>query len=360
MKCRICGEKEAIGRAIPVCAECAKKDDVKVLAEEIHRRVRSEFSMPLSPPRKEDGIRCTVCANECSMGEGDTGYCTVRRVEEGRIKYLPGERAAFCSWYHDGLPTNCVADWICPGGVGAGFPRFANKPGPEYGYNNLAVFYHACSFDCLFCQNWHYRTASRTPRSAEELAEALDSRTSCICYFGGDPTPQIEHALLASRIALERRKGSILRICWETNGSMARHFLDEMISLSLESGGIIKFDLKAYNENLHILLTGVSNERTFENFAYAASFVNEREDVPLLTASTLLIPHLIDEEEVFNIARFIASLNPAIPYRLLAFHPDFYMPDLPPTSRRLALACLEAARSAGLERVSVGNIHVLS
>jgi len=61
------------------------------------------------------------------------------------------------SWYHDPLPTNCVGDWVCAGGTGAGFPDYANCPGPERGYKNLAVFFHACSFNCLYCQNWQFR-----------------------------------------------------------------------------------------------------------------------------------------------------------------------------------------------------------
>ncbi|MEE8618654.1 MAG: hypothetical protein V3S84_00830 [Dehalococcoidales bacterium] len=46
-----------------------------------------------------------------------------------------------------------MADWVCPAGTGAGYPDFAYRAGVEYGYKNLAVFYHACSFDCLFYQN---------------------------------------------------------------------------------------------------------------------------------------------------------------------------------------------------------------
>jgi len=60
------------------------------------------------------------------------------------------------SWYHDPLPTNCVGDWVCAGGTGAGFPEYAHSPGPEHGYSNLAVFFHACSFNCLYCQNWTF------------------------------------------------------------------------------------------------------------------------------------------------------------------------------------------------------------
>jgi len=31
-------------------------------------------------------------------------------------------------WYFDPLPTNCVADWVCPGGTGAGCPKWARRP----------------------------------------------------------------------------------------------------------------------------------------------------------------------------------------------------------------------------------------
>jgi len=55
----------------------------------------------------------------------------------------------------------------------------------------------------------------------------------------------------------------------ETNGSMNLALLQEMLELSLCSGGCIKFDLKAWNDDLHRALTGASNIRTLENFAHA-------------------------------------------------------------------------------------------
>jgi pyruvate formate lyase activating enzyme len=63
---------------------------------------------------------------------------------------------------------------------------------------------------------------------------------------------------------------------------------------------------------------------------------------------------------VERIASFIASLNPYIPYSLLAFYPHFYMNDLPTTSRQQAKECLEVAKRAGLKRVRIGNPHLLS
>ena len=79
----------------------------------------------------------------------------------------------------------------------------------------------------------------------------------------------------------------------------------------------------------------------------------------LLTATTLLVPGYVDAEEVGRIARFIADLNPRIPYSLLIFHGDFVMADLPITSLEQAIRCYRAAKAAGLEMVNVGNLHLL-
>jgi pyruvate formate lyase activating enzyme len=294
------------------------------------------------------------------MGPGEAGFCGARKNEGGKLAGATAE-VGNVTWYYDPLPTNCVASWVCPAETDAGYPRFTRVRGPEYGCYNLAVFYQACSFNCLFCQNWHFRQAAKRPdwAGADKLAAAVNERTACICYFGGDPAPQVTHALRASRIALKRAGDRPLRICWETNGSVNPDLLNEMVDLSLQSGGCIKFDLKAWNDNVHRALTGFANKRTLENFRRAFARWSERPDLPLLVASTLLVPGYVDEEEVRAIARFLASLSDEIPYSLLGFHPQFYMHDLPSTSREHAQACLDAAHAAGLKRVRIGNVHVL-
>jgi pyruvate formate lyase activating enzyme len=229
------------------------------------------------------------------------------------------------------------------------------------GFANLAVFYEACSFNCLFCQNWHFRQAGPGGRetTARDLAARADGRTACICFFGGDPSPQMLHSIQAARLARRRAGGGILRICWETNGSMHPRLLDRALDLALESGGCIKFDLKAWDEGLHRALAGVSNAWTLRNFARAAARFRERPVPPALVASTLLVPGYVDVAEVGRIARFVAEQDPDIPYSLLAFYPCFLLEDLPTTSRREALAAAEAARVAGLRRVRIGNEHLL-
>jgi pyruvate formate lyase activating enzyme len=250
---------------------------------------------------------------------------------------------------------------VCPGGTGCGFPKFALKRGPEHGYRNLAVFYQACSFNCLYCQNYHFkeRTFTSTTITSKDLTAAVDERTSCICYFGGDPTPQILHAIKASRLALKKAQDRILRICWETNGAMQAPYLQMIADLAMQSGGCIKFDLKAWDEGLHQALCGVTNRKTLENFKTLAAMTDQRPEPPFLIASTLLVPGYVDEVEVRKIAQFISDLNPDIPYSLLGFYPHFYLHDLPTTSRNHALRCKAAAESAGLRRVHIGNLHLL-
>ena len=196
--------------------------------------------------------------------------------------------------------------------------------------------------------------------SSEELADKVNAKVSCICFFGGDPSVQMPHAIKTSEKALEKAGGRILRICWETNGNMIKDFAEKAAELSFKSGGIVKFDLKAWDENLYRVLCGVSNKPSFENFMIIGEkYFRDRLEVPVLTASTLLIPGYVDAGEVKQIAEFIASIDPRIPYALLAFYPQYFMDDLPTTSRKHAYECYETAKKY-LKNVQIGNIHLLS
>jgi pyruvate formate lyase activating enzyme len=53
-------------------------------------------------------------------------------------------------------------------------------------------------------------------------------------------------------------------------------------------------------------------------------------------------------------------LNDDIPYSLLAFYPSHHMRDLPTTSRAHAERCSRAALDAGLKRVRLANVHLLT
>jgi pyruvate formate lyase activating enzyme len=344
--CKLCEQTSpTISEMLGVCLTCirARPGEAAAFGEKAHMQSRADFGLPPKPPDDPDGVSCTICVNQCKIPENGTGYCGLRINQKGRLRGV-SSTAGKLSWYHDPLPTNCVGDWVCAGGTGAGYPTYAYCPEAESGYKNLAVFFQACSFNCLFCQNWHFReeTIQSSVRSHEEILADVDGRTSCICYFGGDPSPQLPYSLKVSRVALDQNKNRILRM-----------------ELAIDSGGCVKFDLKAWDPKLHLALTGVTNKRTLDNFARAASWIDRRPTPPPLIANSLLVPGYIDEHEIGAIAKFVADLNPNIPYSLLAFHPQFYMSDLPVTSKDLANRCYQTARDAGLNQVRIGNIHLL-
>ncbi|MHC1566430.1 MAG: radical SAM protein [Candidatus Syntropharchaeia archaeon] len=324
--CSICG-KEGVSGVLSICVDCIREGH---LPEGVHSR----------PPRTEGGSRCRICSNKCSMGDGERGYCGLRERIKGKMKSLVSPNLALGYAYLDRLPTNCCASWFCPGSS-------------ERGYN-LATFFYGCNFDCLFCQNSSHKHVESAPiMEINEFVRYVKSRDDirCICYFGGSPEPQLPFAIKASKKVIEERK---VRICWEWNGCGNPGLVKKAAEISVESEGIVKFDLKAFDPNLSIALSGVSNEMAYRNFEMIASTCGKE----VLTATTLLVPNYVDSKEVEGIARFIAGIDPDIPYSLLVFHPDYRMSDLPITPSRQVKECYAVAKEY-LNRVNIGNRHLL-
>jgi pyruvate formate lyase activating enzyme len=363
-ECRVCGKKsKLIAESIKVCVDCLRESPEESFpyVMEAHARIRTRFGLPAQPPRTSNGISCNVCANECRIGDGETSFCGLKRNIDGRLHSLTNPRVGLLNAYLDSQVTNCCAAWFCPAGTGAGYPQYAYRRGPEYGYYNLAIFFYGCNFDCLFCQNAsHKNVLTGEAATVKDLvAKTRSNRSiSCWCFFGGSPEPQLPFAIKASETALQI-PDRILRICFEWNGCGNPELVRRAAELSLVSGGNMKFDLKCFDPTISYALSGVSNQRAYENFnMIAEEFYPQRPDLPLLTATTLLVPGYVDTIEVEQIAKFIADLNPEIPYSLLTFHPDFMMKALPVTPLDQAIGCYKAAEKH-LDRVNVGNLRTL-
>lgn len=365
-RCKICGlESPLISSHLGVCLNCIRENPGEALeiALNIHKSSRSYYGLPPEPPRSSVGVRCNLCANQCSIGEGETGFCGLRWVKNGRLESYVSSETSLLHYYLDPHVTNCCSAWFCPAGTGAGYPKYAYTRGPEYGYYNLALFFYGCNFDCLFCQNYSHKRVEDAPvvTVSQLVDETLaNQRISCWCFFGGSPEPQLPFAVRASEEVLKELKpGRILRICFEWNGCGNKALVKKAGELSLRSGGNIKFDLKAYSDSLNKALSGVSNRRAYENFEMLFhEFYTERPGLPVLTATTLLVPGYVDSQEVEGIARFLADLDPEIPYSLLIFHPDYMMRDLPITPVNQVVECYKAARRY-LKNVNVGNLHLI-
>lgn len=365
--CPSCGRGDRlVSRAVGICVECIRSRgrDILEMALGSHLHARRSFDLPERPPRDPKGITCRICSQSCDIGVGEMGYCGLRWNDSGRLVSLSTPGQGIYHAYLDPHITNCCASWFCPAATGCGYPRFACKEGPELGYYNLAIFLYGCNFNCLFCQNFSHKEISTAPvHSIDELVKTTlsNERISCWCFFGGSPEPQLPFALNASRKVLDALKGErILRICFEWNGCGNPELVKRAVAIAYHSGGNVKFDLKAWSDDLSIALSGVSNRIAYQNFRMVANqFRAGEEHPPWLCATTLLVPGYVDAVEVEGIARFIAEMDPQIPYELLIFHPNFMMRDLPVTPLQQIKECCIAARKH-LERVNVANLHLIS
>jgi pyruvate formate lyase activating enzyme len=342
-------QERIISQSVGVCSECLR-NGVQSLAPYTHSSLRKRDNLiPVIPAG--GNYTCGDCGNHCNMNEGEIGFCHNRiATEKGVVERYPGR--AVVSWYFDPLPTNCVADWVCR----------VNKE-REWGIGqkrlkNLAVFYGSCNSDCLFCQNASYRTMMAhgkplmTPR---ELANAADEFTTCVCFFGGDPSASSKHSLETSVLLNEDR---LVRVCYETNGNISKKWLGKIAEVIETTGGTFKFDLKAVTPQIYKAITGVDNTVVLNNFKELAISRRDREG-EFLVASVLLIPGYIDIPEVRTVCSFIAECDPTIPTVLLGFYPHHAMRDLPRTSISHAKAALETAKGEGLSNVRIGNIGLL-
>jgi len=135
--------------------------------------------------------------------------------------------------------------------------------------------------------------------------------------------------------------------------------VERAAEVAFKSGGNLKFDLKSYDSNFSLALSGAENSSAYRNFKMVyEKFYDRRTDLPVLTATTLMVPGYTDEEEVDAIASFIAEMDESIPYSLLVFSPHFMMSDLPVTPVRQVQECYKAAKRH-LKRVNIGNLNLL-
>ncbi|MEM0507097.1 MAG: radical SAM protein, partial [Thermosphaera sp.] len=248
------------------------------------------------------------------------GYCGYRVLEKGKVVSITGDlNKAVGMYYYDPHPTNCVATPVCPAAMGIGYPKYALSPRGERGYYNIAVFYGGCNMDCLYCQNWEYRemvSKARPQLNIDDLVESVNEKTTCVCFFGGDPGPYAPHALIAARRMRDRAMSlglRVFRICWETNGLWNPFLFKKAIELSLVSGGIVKIDFKAWSPEVYRALCDIDERHVHvirENIKLVASHIGLREKPPLLVISTLLVPGYIDEYEIDQMTKYIAGLNP--------------------------------------------------
>lgn len=277
----------------------------------------------------EDRVRCYACGHRCLIPPGQRGICKVRWNEGGRLMVPAG--------YVAGLQLDPIEKK----------PFFHAYPGARA----LSFGMLGCDLHCAYCQNALTSQALRDPvmgvppqrvTPGELVDLALRQRARVLSSTYNEP-------LITSEWAVEIFKAGKPRGLvgsYVSNGNATAEVLDYLRPWV----DLYKVDLKSFDDRHYRQLGGVL--RTILDgirMIHARGFWVE--------VVTLVVPGFNDSEaELRDIARFLVSVSPDIPWHVTAFHPDYKMTDRGATPARTLLRAAEIGAAEGLRYVYAGNL----
>jgi pyruvate formate lyase activating enzyme len=277
----------------------------------------------------EGRVRCLACGHRCLIPPGRRGICQVRFNRDGRLQVPHG--------YVAGLAVDPIEKK----------PFYHVLPGARA----LSFGMLGCDLHCAYCQNWISSQTLRDPRSgglpeeiaAEDVVElARRHRAPVITSTYNEPLITSEWAAAIFRPAT----AAGLLCGYVSNGNGTPEVLDYLGPLLR----ICKVDLKTFRDKGYRGLGGTLD-------AVLKTITELYRRGTWLEVVTLLVPGFNDSpEELRDMARFLVSVSPDVPWHLTAFHPDYKMDDRPATSPQQLVEAAGIGRAEGLRFVYAGNL----
>lgn len=281
--------------------------------------------------RKEKGgaVRCLACGHRCLIREGKAGVCKVRFNQEGTLRVPWG--------YVAGLQVDPIEKK----------PFYHAFPGRDA----LSFGMLGCDLHCSYCQNWVTSQALRdeaavamphfvTPKQL--VARALEEEAPVIVSTYNEPLITADWAV---EVFKEAHKAEL--VCgFVSNGNAT----PEVVDFLKPYVSLYKVDLKGFRDKSYRQLgcTLESVIGTIERL-HALGFWVE--------IVTLVIPEFNDsDEELGDMAKFIAGVSTSIPWHVTAFHPDYKMNDTGRTPTETLNRAWQIGKEAGLHFVYPGNL----
>lgn len=280
----------------------------------------------------DDSARCFACGHRCLIREGKRGICQVRFNEGGVLRVPFGYVAALQSDPIEKKPFSHVMP----------------------GSNALTFGMLGCDYHCPYCQNWLTSQAMRDPAAdisaqyirrinPQKLAELAQSTNAAVMVSSyNEPLITSEWAVAIFKEA----KANGLMCAYVSNGNNTPEVMD-YIAPYLDA---YKIDLKCMSDKNYRKLGGIL-QNTLDGIQRA------REAGLWVEVVTLVIPGFNDStEELWDAARFLASLSVDIPWHVTAFHKDYKMTEPDNTDSKTLIRAAEIGREAGLRYVYAGNL----
>ncbi|MEA3497628.1 MAG: AmmeMemoRadiSam system radical SAM enzyme [Campylobacterota bacterium] len=285
----------------------------------------------LSKKLNSGKILCQACAQACKLDEGEYGICGVRKVIDGELKLLVYGVAAAVNI--DPVEKK---------------PMFHFLPKSTA----FSVGTVGCNFSCKFCQNYdisqypkeHGDQIAGEELPPEQIVElAIEHGCQSVAYTYNEPIVFFEYTYDTAKLAHE--KG--LKNIYVTSGFETRKAID-LLEPYIDGMNI---DIKSFNNEFYKEICGARLKPVLDAVRYAHG------KGIWIEITTLLIPGKNDsDEEIRSIAKFIADLDPSIPWHLSAFHPTYKMLDVSRTPGSTLRRAYKIGQEEGLKYLYVGNI----
>ena len=222
------------------------------------------------------------------------------------------------------------------------------------GANALTFGMLGCDYHCGYCQNWLTSQAMRDPDSDISVDYIRKVSPKVMIDYARRTNASVvvssyNEPLITSEWAVEifkEAKAAGLLCAYVSNGNNT----PEVMKYLAPYLSAYKVDLKCMQDKNYRKLGGVLQN--------ALDGIKRAHEMGLwVEIVTLTIPDFNDSnEELWDAARFIASVSRDIPWHVTAFHRDYKMTDHDNTDVRTLLRAAEIGKEAGLRYVYAGNL----
>lgn len=284
-------------------------------------------------------IQCLCCQHKCLIPPGKLGKCRVRANVDGK--------PVSPTWGQYTVAVDPVEKK----------PLYHFLPGSKvYSYGTVG-----CNFSCQFCQNsslsmWKLdiedvsqldntegrRLSKYTPE--QMVKEAMKTGCLSIASTYNEPTVSTEFSYEVFKLA--KLKG--LKTIYVTNGFESVETLN-YLGPFLDA---VNIDLKSYREDFYSRVLGGHLKGVCDTIRRCSAMGIHTE------VTTLLIPDANDSnEEISDIANFLASIDKDIVWHVSAYHDDYKFVGRGRTPIQTLQRAVDIGRKAGLRYIYMGNVR---
>ncbi len=277
----------------------------------------------------DKAVRCLACGHRCRVVEGRDGVCRMRFNRGGELRVPFG--------YVAGLAVDPIEKK----------PFYHVLPGQDA----LSFGMLGCNFHCPFCQNW---VSSQTLKDGQAIAQPTFVTPEQVAQLAQEHHCPIITSTYNEPLITSEWSVAIFRLCKQqgmrcgfvSNG----HATPEVLEFLRPTVDMMNIDLKSFRDPTYRKLGGLL-ENVLDTIRRAHEMGYWIEII------TLVVPTLNDsDEELTEIAEFIAGVSPDIPWHVTAFHPTYKMTEPPRTPPETLIRAFDLGRRAGLRHVYTGNL----